>query len=246
MNLKKLLTLKFLLILTVSARGSEFSTELYSQTVYLHRFENPITQNRLSVVRSSQNSHIEPYAGVWWDHDRKTNGDEAFTDAQVAPHIGARSKIFGPSFLSSRIFGEGRYVYRTKAFPDDRVRSTYELRGGLLGYGLHDFRNQMFVENYYALFYTRLYENRVIFQGWLRQGIRLPFDFDIFNEIFFDTFDQTRGRDGTLDLRPGLRFQKNFKSGGVQLIHQRLHHFTNLEYAGRNESRTTLVVGWYW
>ncbi len=243
---KKLVTLYFLLTTSLFAYGADYSTELYSQSVYLHRFKNPITQNRLNVVRSSQDSHIEPYAGIWWDHDRKTNGNEAYTDAQIAPYIGVRSKTWGPDFLTSRIFSEGRFVHRTKAFPDDRARSTYELRGGLIGYGLKDFMNPLFIENYYAFFYTRLYENRFIFQGWLRQGVRLKWDFDFFNEIFFDTFDQTRGRDATLDLRPGLRYQKRFASGSVQLLHQRLYHFSNLDFSGRNESRTTLVLGWYW
>lgn len=239
------LTLNFLHTPLRAADDCLTSVELYSQTVFLHKFRNPISQNRLSVFKSSQNSHYEPYAGVWWDHDRKSDSEETFTDAQVSPFAGLRSKIWGPSVLSSRAFGEARFVHRTKAFADERAKNTYEIRGGFLGYGLHHFTERFFIENYYALFYTRLYDSRIIFQGWLRQGADLGLGFDIFNEIFFDTFDQTRGRDGTLDLRPGIRFQKKFSSGAIQLLHQRLHHFSNLDFSGRNESRTTLVVGWY-
>lgn len=225
-----------------SARALE--NEIYSQTVYLHKFKNPITQNKLTLTKTLQ--LVDIYGGFWVDHDRKTNGNEGFTDAQVSPLLGVRSKSVGNEWMYSRIFLEGRFVHRTKSFPDERIRNTYEARGGLLGYGFKEFPSHFFVENYYAAFFSRLYGEKFIVQGWARQGYRFYKHFDLFNEIFADTFDQTRDRDGTLDLRPGARLIWNFSIGSVQLIHQQLYHFANTAFAGRSEGRSTLVFGLYW
>lgn len=243
MGFKDILFSLVILIACWDALGVNWNKELYSQTVYLHRFGNPITQNRLIVVRD-HGSYWQPYTGLWLDHDNKTNGSEAYTDAQIAPLLGVQTVTFGPSWLMSRGFTEARLVHRTKSFPDNRDRTTYEFRSGLLGYGLYDLK-PIFLEQYYALFYTRLYGSRIIAQGWFRQGYQFWKYFDFFNEVFFDTFDQTRGRDGTLDLRPGVRLIWKMESGTMQLLHQRLHHFTNLNFSGRNESRSTLVFGLY-
>ncbi|MGE3609123.1 MAG: hypothetical protein AB7I27_06010 [Bacteriovoracaceae bacterium] len=219
------------------------NSEFFSQTVYLQKFKDTITQNKLILFQDRE--QIEIFGGVYYDDDTKTNAKRAFTDAQVSPLSGLRSKAFGPNWLMSRLSFEGRLVHRTKSFPDDRARTTYELRPGVMGYGLKEFGSGIFLENYYAVFYSQLYGEKIITQGWGRQGFRLMGSFDLFHEVFFDTFDQTRKRQGTLDLRPGVRLFKNFAGGSIQLLHQRLHHMTNLEFAGRNESRTTLVIGYY-
>lgn len=232
-------TMVHLLSISAFAEG-----EFYSQTVYLHKFDNPITQNKLSLTKSLQNYDL--YGGLWFDTDQKTDADEAFTDAQVSPLVGMRSKVFGPDWLWSRLTLEARLVHRIKSFPDDRARTTYEFRPGILGYGIKRFSNPVFIENYYAAFYSQLYGKKLIVQGWGRQGLRFYEHFDLFNEVFVDTFDQTRDRDGTLDLRPGGRLLWQFRGGSVQLLHQFLYHFTNLEFAGRSEARSTLVVGLYW
>ena len=224
------------------AKG-EIHQDFYSQTVYLHKFENLITQNRLNFIEEKW--HYEPYAGIFWDSDQKTDEDEAFTDAQISPYLGVRTKVWGNEWMYSRLFSELRLVHRTKSFPDDRARTTYEGRIGLYGHALKPMLSPGFLENYYAIFYSKIYGGKLIFQGWARQGLRFR-KFDLFNEIFGDTFDQTRDRQGTLDLRPGLRYNIDFKGGGIQLIYQWIHHFTNLEFAGRNESRSTLVIGYYW
>lgn len=231
------------LVLFASKTVLAVTGEFYSQTVYLYKFGNPITQNKLTLIK--ENKDFDLYGGIWLDQDAKTNEEEAYTDSMVAPLVGARSKVFGPGWLFSRLFLETRYVYRTTSFPDDREKETYEARGGILGYGYIENKSSLFLENYYALFYTHLYGGKTIAQGWARQGVRIASEFDLFNEIFIDTFDQTRDQDGTLDLRPGVRWILPVKNLNIQLIHQLLYHFTNLEFSGRYEMRSTLIVGLY-
>lgn len=232
-----------LLLYMASTTVHAVSGEFFSQTVYLHKFGNPVTQNKIVLTKSLQSFEI--FSGLWFDHDKKTDASQVFTDAQVAPLAGVRTKVFGPSWLYSRFNVEGRWVYRTKSFTDDRARSTYEFRPGLLGYGLKEFQSPLFIENYYAVFYSHLYGSRMIAQGWARQGLRFFNHIDVLNEVFFDTFDLTRDSDGTADLRPGVRVFHQFEKGSVQLLGQYLYHFSNLEFSGRNEYRTTLVFGLY-
>lgn len=217
--------------------------DFYSQTIYLHKYKNPISQNKITIKKKLFQTEV--FTGLYIDQDRKTNVSETFTDAQVSPLAGIQSHVFGPSWLYSRAFIEGRFVYRTVSFTDARPRETYEIRSGLLGYGIKVFPTNIFLENYYSLFFTRLYGEKVISQGWARQGYRIIGNFEILNEVFFDSFDQTRDRDGTFDLRPGLRYIFKLPQGSLQLLHQYLHHFTNLEFSGRNEHRSSLVIGLY-
>lgn len=241
MSYVKILILSILFIPTL---GYSWRGEIYSQTTYLHKYKNPISQNKISFLNECFKH--ECYVGAWLDFDEKTGPKNVYTDSQFSPLAGIQSSIFGNEWLYSRYFLEGRYVQRLEAFTDDRVKQTYDLRAGFLGYGLKKFNGDLFLENYYALFFTRLYNEKIILQGWSKQGIRLFDHFDLYNEIFGDTFDQTRDRHGTLDLRPGVRAVWGFKGGTVQLLHQWLYHFTNLEFAGRSEERSTLVVGLYW
>jgi hypothetical protein len=238
------LSIFLLLSLTAPASADRWSNEFYSQSVYLHRFGNPVTQNRVIVAKEMKSYDV--YLGAWFEHDSKSDGDVTYTDSQISPLIGIRSSAMGNEWMFSRFFAETRLVHRTRSFFDDRERTTFEARGGLLGYGMKMWDESLFLENYYSAFYTRLYNDRFIFQGWARQGIRLVKHLEFFNEIFLDTFDFTRDADSTFDLRPGVRLRYDFAGGGVQLIHQRLHHFSNLEFSGRNESRTSLVFGYYW
>lgn len=238
----KLLALFVSLIFIVS-NGWALDVEFYSQTVYLHKFHNPITQNRLILRKTFQTWDI--YGGLWLDQDRKTNKDASFTDSQVSPLLGIHSHVYGLPWLYSRFFLEGRWVNRTESFPDKRMKSTYELQGGLIGYGLLRLNSSFFLEQYYAAFFSRLYGEKFIFQGWSKQGFRFWNRLDFFNEVFVDTFDQTRDRDGTLDLRPGVRVLHHFKEGSIQLMHQSVYHFTNINFAGRSEGRTTFVLGLY-
>ena len=233
-----------MLTFTAPASADRWSKEIFSQSVYLHRFGNPVTQNRVIVAKESQ--RFDVYLGAWFEHDSKSNADVTYTDSQISPLVGIRSRSLGNEWMFSRFFAETRLVHRTRSFFDDRARTTYEVRGGLLGYGMKLWNDTFFLENYYSAFYTRLYNDRFIFQGWARQGLRFVKHLEFFNEFFLDTFDLTRDTDSSFDLRPGVRLRYDFAGGGIQLIHQRIHHFSNLEFSGRNESRTSLVVGYYW
>lgn len=226
------------------AKADRWSKEIFSQSVYLHRFGNPVTQNRVIVANEREN--FDTYFGAWFEHDRKSDAEVTYTDSQISPLLGIRTRAFGNEWMFTRAFAEARLVHRTRSFFDDRERTTYEARGGLLGYGLKVWKDFYFIENYYSAFYTRLYNDRMIFQGWARQGLRFFGHFEVLNEVFVDTFDFTRDSDSTFDLRPGVRLRWDFSGGGIQLLHQRLHHFSNLEFSGRNESRTSLVFGFYW
>lgn len=219
-----------------------FDTEIYSQTTYLHKFRNPITQNKIVLHENVRGVNV--YGGVYFDYDAKSGVSLTYTDAQVSPLIGVQSKVYGWDFLYNRLFLESRYVHRIKSFPDERTKETYEVRAGVIGYGLTTVKEFLFFENYYSFFFSRLYDERFLIQGWARQGMRMDF-FDVFNEFFYDSFDQTRGRDGSFDLRPGVRLHHQFAKGSVQLIHQYLYHLSNLAFAGRNEHRTSLVFGFY-
>lgn len=239
------LTINLLISLGIfSVNAYALEGEMYSQTVYLHKFKNPINQTKLQL--NKKYSNFDLYGGLWLDHDKKTNATEGFTDAQIAPLVGIRSFVFGPDWLLSRVFFESRFVHRTKSFTDERIKNTYEARGGIMAYGLKQFNNPIFLETYYSAFFTRLYGEKFIVQGWTRQGLRYFNFFDVFNEIFVDSFDQTRDTDGTLDLRPGIRLFHQFQHGSVQLLNQHIYHFSNTAYAGRSEFRTTLVFGFYW
>jgi hypothetical protein len=156
--------------------------------------------------------------------------------------IGAKTNPYGQDIVPTRLFVEFRAVMRTEEFPDGRQRFTGEARAGLLGYDKLNFTSFVFIEHYYALFYTHLYNSRVIFQGWSKQGINYK-SFDVFNEFFADTFDFTRGQDATVDLRPGVRWSLRGEMYTLQLMHQYLYHFSNLNFAGRNEHRSTMVLG---
>lgn len=241
---KTTLAVIFTLAVFFFSEAKAMNYELYSQTTYLHKFSDPITQNKF-VISDERLGH-EIYGGFYLDFDSKTNSEEGYTDAQIAPLVGVQSKIFGNEWLYSRYFLEGRFVHRLKAFPDDRARSTYDLRAGLLGYGLKELGSRFFLENYYAAFYTRLYGEKVILQGWTRQGLKIVSNLEVFNEFFGDTFDQTRDREGTFDLRPGARLVWRFQGGSVQLIHQWLYHMSNVDVSGRNEERSSLILGFYW
>lgn len=222
----------------------DWNFDLYSQTTFLHKFNNPISQTRL-LTKTKFVGH-EFYVGLFVDQDKKTKSTEAYTDAQVSPLLGFQSLVFGNEWLYNRYFVEGRSVNRTTSFPDDRVKSTYEFRSGLIGYGKKDLKQEFFIENYYALFFTHLYGSRVILQSWARQGRYLFLNLDIFNEFFLDTFDQTRNSEASFDLRPGIRYQYRYKAFSLQLIHQYLYHMSNLNISGRNEHRSSLVLGLYY
>jgi len=119
--------------------------------------------------------------------------------------------------------------------------ATYDVRGGLVGYGYQSW-NSFFFENYYAFFYTRLYGERFIFQGWSKKGIRVLNHLDLFNEFLADTFDLTRDTDSTFDARPGVRLEYRMKGAVIQLLHQWIYHFSNIKFSGRSEQRSTLVL----
>ncbi|HLW56093.1 MAG TPA: hypothetical protein VKY27_01835 [Bacteriovoracaceae bacterium] len=231
-----------LIVLLLSTNVYSYEVDIYSQTIYLHKYNNPITQNKVSLKKRIAN--LEYYVGAFIDHDKKTDADEVYTDAQVSPLLGVQSPILNWKILYNRFFLETRYIHRTKSFTDDRPKEEYEVRFGLMGHRLLVLKEHLMLENYYAYFYSRMYDERFIFQGWSRQGLRVK-NFDIFSEIFWDTFDQTRSQDATFDWRPGLRFHYTYKNVHVQLIHQWLHHFSNLDFAGRNEQRSTLVLATY-
>lgn len=231
-----------LIVLLLSANVYSYEVDIYSQNIYLHKYNNPITQNKVSLKQKA--TSFEYYVGAFIDHDKKTGAEEVYTDAQISPLIGIQSNVLDWKILYNRLFLESRYIHRTKSFTDDRPKEEYEIRFGLMGHRLLDLKNHLMLENYYALFFSRMYDERVIFQGWSRQGVRFNF-LDIFSEIFWDTFDQTRSQDATFDWRPGIRLHHTYKNVHVQLIHQWLHHFSNLEFAGRNEQRSTLVLSLY-
>lgn len=237
MSMFKFFCLCMVFLTSFVAHGVEL--DFFSQTVNLKKFQNIVTQNRLRVLESKEN--LDLYLGLWWDDDQRTNKKEAYTDSQFSPLVGIQSKLLGNSWMYSRAFFEGRQVNRLGDFPDDRARATYDLRAGLLGYGFKNW-DAFFFENYYAFFYTRLYGERFILQGWSKQGLRFFEHFDLFNEFLVDTFDLTRDTDSTFDLRPGLRVEYRMKNFTVQLLHQWIHHFSNIKFSGRNEQRSTLVL----
>ncbi len=230
----------FILCLHSHSLLAQWQTESFMQGVHLHKFDNTILQGFVHTQRV--HSWGVPYVGVWFDQDQKTAGRGVFTDSQVAPLIGLKSKVYAQDILPTRVFAELRAVVRTEAFPDNRQRFTGEARGGLLGYDKFNPTSYFFLEHYYSLFYTHLYNSRVIFQGWSKQGFNYG-SWDLFNEVFADTFDFTRGQDATVDLRPGVRWSLRGEKFTLQLMHQYLHHFSNLNFAGRSEQRSTLVLG---
>lgn len=219
---------------------SQWKTESFMQGVHLHKFDNTILQGFVHAQR--EHSWGTPYVGVWFDQDQKTSAQGVFTDSQASPLIGVKTKPYVQDVLPTMLFVEFRAVMRTEDFPDGRERFTGEARAGLLSYDKLNLTSFVFLEHYYALFYTHLYNSRVIFQGWNKQGINYK-SFDLFNEVFADTFDFTRGQDATVDLRPGLRWSLRGDKFSLQLMHQYLYHFSNLSFAGRNEHRSTVVLG---
>jgi hypothetical protein len=233
-------SLGLLLVFFASPLFAQWRSESFVQSVHLHKFNNTIIQGFVHTQRD--HSWGTPYVGVWFDQDQKTAGDGVFTDSQVAPLVGVKSNLYFFDILPTKFFFETRAVIRTEDFPDGRDRSAVELRPGLLGYDRIEFKSAFFLEHYYALFYTHLYSGRVIFQGWSKQGFSYM-SFDLFNEVFADTFDFTRGQDATVDLRPGIRWTYRFKTSTFQLIHQQLYHFSNLAFAGRNEARSSVIFG---
>jgi hypothetical protein len=236
---------KLILIIVVSfisPSQASWKSESFFQVVHLHKFDNTIVQGFIHAQKPWAQGEF--YLGAWIDQDQKTGMKEVYTDAQVAPLVGFRSQVLASKWLPSRWFAEGRALLRTEDFPDQRARGDWELRFGLLGYDLLE-KQKFFLEHYYAAFYTRLYGDRVIFQGWSRQGISYK-SFDLFHEFFLDTFDFTRDQDATFDLRPGIRWSYRKEAMTLQLIHQYLHHLSNLKFAGRNEHRTSLVFARQW
>lgn len=227
------------LVLSYSFLAHGVDLDFFSQTVHLKKFNNIVTQNRLRLLQ--RNTQYDFFAGIWWDDDQRTNKKEAYTDSQFTPLLGVQSQIFGNNWMYSRLFLEGRQVNRLGSFPDDRPRATYDVRTGVVGYGLQNL-NVFFFENYYAFFYTRLYGERFIFQGWSKQGIRILNHFDFFNEFLADTFDLTRDTDSTFDARPGVRFEYRMKGLTIQILHQWIYHFSNIKFSGRSEQRSTLVL----
>lgn len=231
-----------LIVLLLSTNVYSFEGDFYSQTIYLHKYHNPVTQNKVSLKK--QTANLEYYVGAYIDHDKKTDTQEVYTDAQVSPLAGIQSNVLNWRILYNRFFLETRYIHRTKSFTDDRPKEEYEVRFGSMGHRLFTLKDFFMVENYYAFFFTRMYDERFIFQGWSRQGLRIK-NIDFFTEFFWDTFDQTRSQDATFDWRPGVRLHYTYKNFHTQLIHQWLHHFSNLSFAGRNEQRSTLVISMY-
>lgn len=235
------ITIKYILFSVLSCISLPIwgiSYDFYSQTVSLYKFNNVVTQNRMRAL--SERSHYELYAGIWWDDDQRTGKKEAFTDAQISPLVGIQSKLFGNNWMYSRAFAEGRQINRLGPFPDDRKMQSYDVRVGFIGYGLQEYQN-IFVENYYAFFYTRLYGDRLILQGWSKQGIKFG-RLSFFNELMIDTFDFTRDSDASFDARPGIRFEYRLSNFTLQLLHQWIYHFSNIRFSGRNEQRSTLVI----
>jgi hypothetical protein len=230
----------FILFFHSNTTLAHWQTESFTQAVHLHKFDNTIVQGFVKTQRV--HSWGAPYVGVWFDQDQKSASQGVFTDSQVSPLLGFKTNSYAEDILPSNFFVEFRAVLRTEVFPDQRQRFTGEGRGGILGYDKFNPNSYFFLEHYYALFYTHLYNSRVIFQGWSKQGFSVG-SWDVFNELFADSFDFTRGQDATLDLRPGVRWSLRGEKFTLQLMHQYLHHFSNLNFAGRSEQRSTLVLG---
>lgn len=234
----------FLLLFFPNLVQAQWTSETFFQVVHLHKFDDTILQGFVHTGKDV--GPVRVYGGVWIDQDTKTGKKEAYTDAQVSPLLGAKGPLWLKNILPSRAFTELRYVQRTVTFPDERPHSDWEARAGLLGYDFVPFKSPFFLEHYYALFYSRMYDDRLLLQGWTRQGLRFAEHFDVFNEFLADTFDQSRGQDATVDLRPGVRLHWRQGTFSAAVLHQYIHHFSNLAFAGRSEQRTTLVVGHSW
>lgn len=209
--------------------------EFFNQTVNLSKYKNIVNQGFYHYNQDKL------YGGFYFDFDQKTGEKVVYTDSQVSPLLGIKSDLFFQKYLPSRAFSEGRLVFRTTDFSDGRDKNSWDLRFGLLGYDMIS-KPYFFLEHYYTLMYTRLYNDRLIFQGWSKQGFHLTTMLDLFNEVFYDTFDLTRDNDGTFDLRPGLRASIKKENLTFQLLHQYVYHFSNLAFSGRDEHRTTLVI----
>ena len=218
-------------LLFTSVAHGKLTTSFYHQSVYLEKYTDLINQGQFKVLKSHE--HYDLYLGLNYDFDNKSDKTVTYTDQQINPLIGMQSKVY----WYSKLFSEYRGVYRQGEFFDDRTKTTNDLRVGVLGYNKINY-DKAFQEFYYVIFYSSLYNDQVILQGWHKHGLMLN-GFDLFNELYVDSFDITKSRQFTTDLRPGVRFSKRFSQSSIQLLFQRL---IPIDQSGRsNESRATLV-----
>ena len=244
--LKKILFVTFNIIFfstfnLASGNSGSPRVSLYAQDVYLEKYENNIFQGILRIDFFQDN--FDYYVGLYYDDDTKSNGQITYTDQQISPLIGIQSKLLFPSF-PTRLFIEARDVNRIGSFPDNRAQQDNEVRIGSLGYNFTNFgKTNFFNEYYYALFYSHLYDQKILVQGWDKIGYRLSSDYyhlDLFNELLGDSFDLTKQEQMTADFRPGMRLQMVKRHLNVQLL---LQHLIPIDESGRpNENRATLVL----
>lgn len=212
---------------------ANIQVSFYGQSVHLARYENIITQGFLRL--DNQKQGFDLYAGIYYDNDTSSDEKITYTDKQASPFLGIQSKLI---LKTSRFYAEVRDVNRLGEFPDDREINTYELRPGLLGYN-RTFYSNFFTEWYYNLFYSKLYDEKFIFQGWHKNGIKLGW-LHFFNEILADSFDFTKQEQFTVDARPGLRMEYQSNKILIQLMSQ---YLIPIDHSGRQkEIRSTLVL----
>lgn len=245
--MKALFLNTFLAIFTLAVApkvNASYWIDYYGQNVWLGNASNLIVQHR--VLLGKEFSWLRPYAGLLLDEDGQTDSQRAFTDSQVAALVGVQTPLFFYPTFPLRAFVETRYVNRLGSFPDARKKQDWEGRFGVLGSGRYDFDHNLFLAHYFAVFYTRLYGERVISEGWWRQGYKLSSWASAFHELYVDSYDLQYDRELSFDSRPGVAATFTLENGlYIESSFQYIRHWNEVSVRGKDDWRVNLIFALY-
>jgi hypothetical protein len=224
--------------------AAEAWIDYFSQTIYLEESQNLLTQQR--ILWGGEVSTLRPYLGLALEKDSKTNSSAAFIDSQLTPLVGVQSELFFYPKFPLRFFSEVKRLYRLGDFPDQRKDEDWDLRFGGLGSGEYDFK-EFFLSHYFSLYFTHLYSDRFIAEGWSRQGKKLDEVLSVFHELHWDSYDLEYDRDVSVDSRPGVKGVWHPFDPAITLeaLGQYVYRWTNYKGSDRDEWRATLVFALY-
>ncbi len=168
-------------LLSAPTNALAASMDLYSQSTYLPKIQDVVTDHHIHYTAKKFNDSLKAYLGVALSQDSRSNGSVTWNDNHLSPLIGL--KLQSPAGPAA-FFAEYRQTLRVTAHQSPQAFREADIRAGALAYqwwqlGWDDMEATpevaLFDESYgEAVFSSRLGQN-VFFSGWSKLGLRNSF-----------------------------------------------------------------------